>query len=76
MKSKIALFGFVVILVSTCGVLSGCSNPDGEGLSDQQKLDGAKKARDQQAAGVKTGQPQGGNMPLTRDSMPGASNSK
>ena len=52
--------------------LFGCSNPDGEGLSDQQKLDGASKAREQQMAGQKAGS----NAPMTRESMPGATNSK
>ena len=47
-------------------LIIGCgSNPDGEGLSDQQKLDGASKAREQQMAG------QRGGAPMTRDTMPG-----
>ena len=63
----------VTLSLSIAALLVGCgSNPDGEGLSDQQKLDGAAKARGQQMAG----QREGSNAPMTRETMPGATNSK
>ena len=55
-----------VLLASMCAFLVGCgSNPDGEGLTDQQKLDGAHKARAQQMSGEKPANP------TSRDSLPG-----
>jgi hypothetical protein len=70
MKIKIAWIGLAALSTSLIGILAGCSNPDGEGLTDQQKLDGAAKAREQQMSGQKAGQ-EPGNAPMTRDSLPG-----
>lgn len=72
-KSWIAL---VALSISVASLLVGCSNPDGEGLTDQQKLDGAAKAREQQMAGQKAGQTPGADAPLTRDTLPGQNGSK
>ena len=60
--------GISLLVICVSAILVGCSNPDGEGLSDQQKLDGARKAREQQMGG----QGAGSNTPMTRESMPGA----
>jgi hypothetical protein len=70
MKSKQTLIGLAALSITIVAGLAGCSNPDGEGLSDQQKLEGASKAREQQMSGQKSGQ-EGGGQPMTRDSLPG-----
>ena len=69
---KRAWFCLILLSTSLATFVVGCSNPDGEGLSDQQKLDGAQKARQQQMSGQKAGS----SAPMTRESMPGATNSK
>jgi hypothetical protein len=66
-KNTKTWFSIVTLSLSLGALLAGCSNPDGEGLSDQQKLDGASKARAQQMSGQKAES----NAPMTRDSMPG-----
>jgi hypothetical protein len=76
MKSNKSWIVLVTLSISIASLLVGCSNPDGEGLTDQQKLDGAAKAREQQMAGQKAGQEPGSGAPLTRDSLPGQNGSK
>ena len=71
-RSTKAWLCLVTLSISLAAFLVGCSNPDGQGLTDQQKLDGAAKAREQQMGGQRTGS----NAPMTRESMPGATNSK
>ncbi|MBI1332275.1 MAG: hypothetical protein JST12_01560 [Armatimonadetes bacterium] len=58
---------FLLAVTFAAIVLAGC-DPNPGGLSDEQKLEGARKARNQQM-----GQ-QAGNMPMNRNAMPGASN--
>lgn len=58
-------FGLLVLCVAFGAFLVGCSNPDGEGLSDQEKLDQGKKARQQQMGGQS-----GGAAPTSRDALP------
>ena len=53
------------MLASFAMILVGCGSPDGPGLSDQEKLDGAHKARAQQMAGTKP------ENPTSRDALPG-----
>jgi len=58
---------FVVMCLSIGFVLTGCdSNPGG--LTDEQKLQGSRNARNQQMS------QQAGNAPTSRDSLPGANN--
>lgn len=66
-KSKQAWFLLLLACVAAGLVLAGC-DPNPGGLSDEQKLEGARKARSQQM-----GQ-QSANMPTSRDSLPGANN--
>jgi hypothetical protein len=75
MKTNKSWIVLATLLFSLSAVMIGCSNPDGEGLTYQQKLDGAAKAREQQMAGQKAGQ-EPGNAPMTRDSLPGQNNGK
>ena len=63
--SKRAWFCLITLSISLATFVVGCSNPDGEGLTDQQKIDGSKKARQQQMGGEKPANP------TSRDSLPG-----
>ncbi len=68
MKSNKSIL-FVLLSLCLGVVLAGC-DPNPGGLSDEQKLKGAHDARQQQM-----GQ-QAGNMPMSRDALPGANNGK